>query len=45
MKVSKNALKILKKRYFAPDETWEKLCERVARKVAGDEHQSKDRGK
>lgn len=45
MKVSKNALKILKKRYLAPDETWEQLCERVARKVAGDEHQSKDRGK
>ncbi|MCJ7538629.1 MAG: adenosylcobalamin-dependent ribonucleoside-diphosphate reductase, partial [Desulfobacterales bacterium] len=45
MKVSKNALKILKKRYFAPGETWEQLCGRVARKVAGDEHQSKDRGK
>ena len=45
MKVSKNALKILKKRYFAPGETWEQLCERVARKVAGDEPQSKDRGK
>jgi ribonucleoside-diphosphate reductase alpha chain len=45
MKVSKNALKILKKRYFASGETWEQLCERVARKVAGDEPRSKDRGK
>jgi len=44
MKVSKNALKILKKRYFAPGETWEQLCERVARKVAGDEPRSEDRG-
>ena len=43
MKVSKNALKILKKRYFAPGETWEQLCERVARKVAGDEPRPKDR--
>ncbi len=45
MKVSKNALKILKKRYFAPGETWEQLCERVARKVAGDEPRSENRGK
>ena len=45
MKVSKNALKILQKRYFAPGETWEKLCHRVANKVAGDEKKSKDREK
>jgi ribonucleoside-diphosphate reductase alpha chain len=45
MKVSKNALKILQKRYFAPGETWEKLCHRVANKVAGDEKRSKDREK
>jgi ribonucleoside-diphosphate reductase alpha chain len=45
MKISKNALKILKKRYFAPDETWEQLCERVARKVAGDEQRSENRDK
>ena len=44
MKVSKNALKILKKRYFAPGETWEQLCERVARKVAKDESRSENRG-
>lgn len=45
MKVSKNALKILKKRYFAPGETWGKLCHRVAHKVAGDEKKPKDREK
>jgi len=45
MKVSKNALKILQKRYFAPGETWEKLCHRVANKVASDEKKSKDREK
>jgi ribonucleoside-diphosphate reductase alpha chain len=45
MEISKNALKILEKRYFAPGETWEKLCERVAHKVAGDEKQNKDRDK
>lgn len=45
MKVSKNALKILKKRYFAPGETWGQLCERVARKVAEDEPQLKNREK
>ncbi|MEJ2655875.1 MAG: adenosylcobalamin-dependent ribonucleoside-diphosphate reductase [Desulfobacterales bacterium] len=45
MRMSKNALKILQKRYFAPNETWEKLCERVAHKVAGDEKQTKDREK
>ena len=45
MRLSKNALKILEKRYFAPGETWGGLCERVANKVAGDEKQSKDREK
>jgi ribonucleoside-diphosphate reductase alpha chain len=45
MKITENALKILKKRYFAEGETWEKLCERVARKVAGDEKKSEDRVK
>ena len=45
MKVSKNALKILKKRYFAPGETWEQLCERVARKVTRGEPRSEDREK
>jgi ribonucleoside-diphosphate reductase alpha chain len=45
MKLSKNAMKILQKRYFAPGETWEKLCERVAHKVAGDEKRSADRDK
>ncbi len=45
MKITENALKILQKRYFAEGETWEKLCERVAHKVAGDEKKSKDRVK
>jgi len=37
MKIADNALKILQKRYFAPGETWEGLCDRVAHKVASDE--------
>ena len=45
MKITENALKILQKRYFAEGETWEKLCERVAHKVAGDEKKSEDRAK
>jgi len=45
MKITENALKILQKRYFAEGETWEKLCERVAHKVAGDEKKSEDRVK
>ncbi len=45
MKITENALKILQKRYFAEGETWEKLCERVADKVASDEKKSEDRGK
>ncbi len=45
MKITENALKILQKRYFAEGETWEKLCERVADKVASDEEKSEDRGK
>jgi ribonucleoside-diphosphate reductase alpha chain len=45
MKITENALKILQKRYFAEGETWEKLCERVAHKVASDEEKSEDRVK
>ena len=45
MKITKNAIKILQKRYFAEGETWENLCKRVARKVAGDEKSSEDRVK
>jgi len=45
MKITENALKILQKRYFAEGETWEKLCERVADKVASDEKKSEDRVK
>jgi len=43
MKIADNALKILEKRYFAPGETWEDLCDRVALKVAGDETSAEDR--
>ena len=43
MQLSKNALKILQKRYFAKGETWEKLCGRVAHKVAGAEETPQDR--
>ena len=43
MKITDNALKILKKRYLAPGETWEDLCDRVAHKVAGDETSEKAR--
>jgi ribonucleoside-diphosphate reductase alpha chain len=45
MKITKNALKILEKRYFAKGETWEKLCDRVAYKVASAENKAKDREK
>jgi ribonucleoside-diphosphate reductase alpha chain len=37
MRISENALKVLKKRYFAQGENWEGLCRRVAATVAGDE--------
>jgi len=37
MALSKNALKVLEKRYFAAGETWEDLCRRVTNKVAEDE--------
>ena len=37
MTLSKNALKVLKKRYFSKGETWEDLCQRVADRVAEDE--------
>lgn len=43
MKIVDNALKILKKRYFAPGETWDDLCDRVAQKVAADETSTEDR--
>ena len=43
MKIADNALKILEKRYFAPGETWEDLCDRVAQKVASDEIGTEDR--
>jgi ribonucleoside-diphosphate reductase alpha chain len=43
MQLSQNALKILQKRYFAKGETWEKLCGRVAHKVAGAEENTQDR--
>ncbi len=43
MKIADNALKILQKRYFAPGETWEDLCDRVADKVAGDEDKADSR--
>ena len=43
MQLTQNALKILQKRYFAKGETWEKLCGRVAHKVAGAEENSQDR--
>ena len=45
MTISKNALKILKKRYFSRGETWEGLCRRVADKVAEDEKSPSDRKK
>ncbi len=37
MTLSKNALKVLEKRYFSKGETWETLCRRVADRVAEDE--------
>ena len=37
MTISKNALKVLKKRYFSAGESWEDLCRRVAGRVAEDE--------
>ena len=43
MQIAENALKILQKRYFAKGETWEKLCGRVAHKVAGAEEKPQDR--
>jgi ribonucleoside-diphosphate reductase alpha chain len=43
MQLSQNALKILQKRYFAKGETWEKLCGRVAHKVADAEENPQDR--
>ena len=42
MGITANALKILQKRYFAEDETWEKLCDRVAQKVASAEKKAED---
>ena len=45
MEIAENALKILQKRYFAKGETWVKLCNRVAHKVAGAEEKPKDRAK
>ena len=42
MEITENALKILKKRYFAEGETWEKLCDRVAKKVASAEKKAED---
>ena len=42
MEITSNALKILKKRYFAKGETWEKLCDRVAKKVASAEIKAED---
>ncbi|MES0447169.1 MAG: adenosylcobalamin-dependent ribonucleoside-diphosphate reductase [Desulfobacterales bacterium] len=42
MKITDNALKILQKRYFAEGETWEKLCDRVAKKVASAENKAED---
>ena len=43
--ITENALKVLEKRYFAKDETWEALCRRVAAKVAGDEKNPADQKK
>jgi ribonucleoside-diphosphate reductase alpha chain len=43
MKISDNALKILKKRYLSEGETWDKLCDRVAEKVAGAEIEAANR--
>lgn len=43
MKIADNALKILQKRYFAPGETWEALCDRVAHKVASAEENADSR--
>jgi len=43
MKIADNALKILQKRYFAPGETWEDLCDRVANKIASDEDNADNR--
>jgi ribonucleoside-diphosphate reductase alpha chain len=45
MKISDNAIKILKKRYLAKGETWEQLCARVAEKVAGAEKNAAERNK
>ena len=45
MKIAENALKILKKRYFAEGETWAKLCDRVADKVASAENNPEDMAK
>ena len=45
MEISDNALKILNKRYFAEGETWEKLCDRVAKKVAKAEKDTASRKK
>jgi ribonucleoside-diphosphate reductase alpha chain len=42
MEITVNALKILQKRYFAEGETWEKLCDRVAEKVASAEKKAED---
>ncbi|MCP4722419.1 MAG: hypothetical protein GY860_23410, partial [Desulfobacteraceae bacterium] len=42
--LTQNAEKILKKRYLADGETWEALCSRVSRKVAGAE-KKEDQGK
>lgn len=45
MSISKNALKVLKKRYFAAGESWEDLCRRVADRVAEDEKTPADQKK
>ncbi len=45
MVIADNALKILKKRYFAEGEAWEDLCDRVAKKVASAEKKAADRVK
>ncbi len=42
MKITDNALKILQKRYFAEGETWENLCDRVAKKVASAEKKAEE---
>jgi ribonucleoside-diphosphate reductase alpha chain len=45
MSISKNALKVLQKRYFAAGESWEDLCRRVADRVAEDEKTPADQKK